>query len=127
MSSTYQPYYIPKTSDEGIFTRLIYAQTDIQASDLRDIRRICATLNDDHTQRIMNLEKWGFNLGPAKWRARTSCWNAREAKYVIECLRWEYVQMNYIFQLNREFGQISLEACLPSAMADEDTEIHESA
>ncbi|KAK4496520.1 hypothetical protein PRZ48_012500 [Zasmidium cellare] len=105
MVSFYEPFYIPDSEYGDAFKDIVYTSRPITATDVANIKAICPTLTDDDTIRIMGLERWALKYNLALWRERIPRWSEREAKYVIECLRWDYTQSDYIYQLGREREQ----------------------
>ncbi|KAF2161584.1 hypothetical protein M409DRAFT_27979 [Zasmidium cellare ATCC 36951] len=117
MPPTYEPIYISDSNHGEVFKDIVRTSRPITPDDLSNIRTICETLNDEDTIRIMNIERWALKYNLNMWRERASRWSDREAKYVIECLRWDYTQSEYIYQLGREHEQKLQEEALAKAAA----------
>lgn len=99
---SYIPYFISNGDNDPAFHKLIQSSKEISGESIDLIKRICSELSDNDVERIMTFERWTSDRDPEKWRKRAETWNAREAKYVIECLRFEYKQQHYMYQLNCE-------------------------
>ncbi|KAK4610095.1 hypothetical protein CLAFUW4_13697 [Fulvia fulva] len=100
---SYTQYHIPDDSFDTWFQELLTA-TPIPPTDLdiATIRRVCSHMTDRDVLRIVLLARYHpkYQTDFHGWRVRVSTCSNREAKYLVNCLRFEYYREKTMEALN---------------------------
>ncbi|EME44731.1 hypothetical protein DOTSEDRAFT_24721 [Dothistroma septosporum NZE10] len=87
----YTQYHISNDDyDTEIQNILLATPPQPTENDTVIIRIVCAHMRDQDVTRIIALTQYLGESDPEEWRARVPQWSDREARFVINCLRWEY-------------------------------------